>query len=127
MRGNQASKSYGHAAVIVCTAVRNMPGRAFGDAHKRIIRRSLRIVAVRGALRGAVEKMSGDDIRTTTPNRGGDGLDPWSPSRIVGPCSRVNFDVVRKICEEYLAGWEEQHVSVVGAISGCIGCPRFLD
>src|ERR1700739_3498195 len=103
MRGHEAPKRYSHAAVVMRPAVENVASCPVGDTQQRIIRGSLDIVPVSRPLREPVEQIAGNDIGTPRTNSGGDGLDSWCPSRIVGSGWRVDFDVFRKICEQDLA------------------------
>ena len=62
MRGHEATKCDGHAAVVVRAAVKNVSGCPVGDAHQGIIRGGLVIVSIGSPLREPIELMVKNDI-----------------------------------------------------------------
>ncbi len=90
MSRNRITGSNGHAAVVVCPAIRHVPGSIILNAHQWKVGCGLLIVSVSSPLRHAIEKIPRDDVQPAGRNVGRGRLDPWRSSRIVSPRRVVN-------------------------------------
>src|ERR1022692_1267654 len=78
---DRAARGDAHGAVAVRPGVEHMSGAGVGNAHQRVVRGGLKLVAKRGSLRQAIELRADDPIRGPANNGCRIIRDGWSPSR----------------------------------------------
>src|SRR6476661_6312490 len=104
----------------MCEAVEDVPGRVVSDPNQRIVGRGLRIVAVHGSLREAVELCSQYLVPGSADGDvAGSAVDGRLPDEVKGAGWRVHLYVTGTIGKQHLSGGQHQHASLKGCIQGC--------
>src|ERR1700677_3758870 len=107
-----------HAAVVVSAAVEHVSGCEIGDAHQRIVGRSLHVISVESTLRHAVKAETIDLVGAAGPDEGRRAEDERRPFWLVAAFRGIEFDVVGEIRKQDLSVGKHQHVSEERAVYG---------